>query len=148
MTRSHILVCLDFSKKFKTFKVRAFSIQFKLSAVKYVNATGVETGEAAGGWEEAELIEVSPTIDQYHYLNFYVVQSIAGGDIYGSSSFPEPPITLDDCKAVYGWYTDGNECLQQSFFARMKLIGDDENQCNEILLSTILLCVSFWGVFE
>eukprot|EP01083_Nonionella_stella_P283290 964067_1 len=107
-----------------------FSMQFKLSTVKYIDGTGEDSG-ADDGWEEEQAVNLSPADDQNHYLHFYIVSSVAGG-AYGSSSFPTLPLKLRDCQIGFGWFEDGDDCLQNSFFAKMKLIGDDENKCLEI----------------
>eukprot|EP01084_Bolivina_argentea_P229295 387052_1 len=105
-----------------------FSMQFKLSQIKYINATGQGPAHE-WGWTQDEVVQLSPNFDQRRYLHFYLVKRIYRDPgntpgktmtTLGRSSFPRPKINISQCFAAYGFpngITDGDECLQINMFA-------------------------------
>eukprot|EP01084_Bolivina_argentea_P025067 46645_1 len=108
-----------------------FSMQFKLSTVKYIDGTGEDSG-ADDGWEEEQAVNLSPADDQNHYLHFYIVpyifrNSTKPGLVAGRSSFPYSSVTISECLQLFGFpngLPNDNECLNNSPFTQMfQLIG-------------------------
>eukprot|EP01084_Bolivina_argentea_P025066 46643_1 len=123
-----------------------FSMQFKLSSIKYVDATG--KGPLNESWTEEELVSVSPNFDQQYYLHLYIAENVGAK---GVSSFPFPLYSISDCMEDILGIDSVNNCFESSnpaiqaiyqpiyqgvlLFQQMGIcdVGNDVDKCMDVM---------------